>query len=297
MTDVHPTNTELFLLLADKTMTDKKPEQSEIRLDNQSIQVRILIPSGRFHVIDKVAGMTWSMKTGHHSGSVILKTDEKAIEYSLGATGRKGVAFSQNYYMVRSTPTDDYHDVSLSGTPKDDPSIVVTVRYLLSYTFPILNCYCYVSGEREERVHSIQFPLGFNLADSEENKVWLPHHLPVEPDESDGGDPLWLPPADREHRVIGSPFFILTQKNAQNKACACIGYVQHPLSRLDIRKGNKSRYVLPSSSQLDITGKSEKNPYSFRCQFVPSDDPEALSWLYKEYLMEPESSLPLDSFI
>jgi len=279
-------------------MADKKAEQSEILLDNQSIQLRILIPSGRFQVTDKVAGITWSMKIGHHSGSIVLKQDEKEIEYSLGTTGKNGIPFSQNYYRVRSTSTDDYHDVSLSGTPKDNPSILITVRYLLSYSFPVLNCYCYASGDRAEQLHSIQFPLGFSLANSETNRIWLPQSVQDEESNTRSeNDRIWLPPADREHRVVGAPFFILTQKNTQSKTGSCIGYVQHPLSRLDIRKGNGIRYVLHASSHLDVTGKEEKNPYYFRCQFVPSDDLEALSWLYKEYLTQPELSLQLDSFV
>lgn len=272
-------------------MPDKKNESGAILLDNQSIQMRILMPSGRFQVTDKVAGVVWTMKTGRGSGLVTLQSEDKERDYKMGVSGSKGILFTRNYYMTRSAAADDFHDVSLAGVLGDDPETTVTVRYLLSSSFPILNCYCYVSGKQEERVSQIQFPLGWRLSGKEGNNFWLPRDIqtlqsPGSPNKPD----LWSPSPDEDHRVVGAPFFALTQAGTHNRTGGCIGCLQHPLCRLEIVRSGGGRCAQPSSSRLDVTGKSEKNPYYFRYQFVPSGDLEALSWLYRDYLSEPEQS-------
>lgn len=279
-------------------MVETKPEQGAIQLDNQGIQVRIMTPSGRFQVTDKVTGVVWNMKPGRSSGTIVSLRDGKEIVYTLGGSGKRGVLFTRNYYMTRSTSTDDYHDVSLTGALGDDPSVQITIRYLISSTFPVVNCYCYASGEHMEQIYKIQFPLGLRLADGDRNAIWLPREIDkLQLDDVRGNETVWQPSSDREHRVAGAPFFILTQAGIHDKTCGCIGYLQHPLSLLEIQKGEKERFVHPSSSRLDITGKSEKKPYHFRCQFVPSDDLEALCWLYKEYLLDRESDFLLESLM
>ncbi len=269
-------------------MAENKPEQGAIQLDNQCIQLRILMPSGRFHVTDKVSGAVWSMKAGNSSGMLTVLSEGGETLYKMGGHPKTGISFSKNFYMVRSTATEDYHDVSLSGTLGEDKNTLVTIRYLLSTTFPVLNCFCYVSGMQAEQVQKIQFPLGLRSIEDENHRVLLPQEIkPISSEIDSEVDPLWEPPTDREHRIVGSPFFILTQRLTPEKSGGCIGFLQHPLSMLEIHQGKQERFVHPLSSRLDVTGKSEKKPYSFRYQFVPSDDLEALSWLYKEYLMEP----------
>ncbi len=275
----------------ENSMPDKKPEPGAIQLDNQSIQVRILMPSGRFQVTDKVAGVVWTMKTGRGCGFVTLQSEGKERDYKMGVSGSKGILFTQNFYMTRSAASDDFHDVSLSGVLGDDPETTVTVRYLLSSSFPILHCFCYISGKQEERISRIQFPLGWRLSAKKGNGIWLPRGIQwVEsPDSRDEPD-LWSPSLDEDHRVVGAPYFAITQEGMYNRMGGCIGCLQHPLCRLEIAGSGGGRCAQPSSSRLDVTGKSEKNPYYFRYQFVPSSDLEALSWLYRDYLSEPEQS-------
>ncbi|MGC9328274.1 MAG: hypothetical protein ACP5I1_11615, partial [Candidatus Hinthialibacter sp.] len=175
-----------------------------------------------------------------------------------------------------------------------DPDTQITIRYLLSTTFPVLNCYCYASGTRREQVQKIQFPMGFRLADGEANNIWLPQDLnQLQSDDCNQPVPLFQPSPEQNHRAAGAPFFILTRRDSEKKACGCIGYLQHPLSWVDIHREKNNRYATPLSENLDVTGKIERNPYYFRYQFVPSDDPAALSWLYREYLLQQESSFQL----
>ncbi len=275
-------------------MTNKQPEEGSIQLDNQCIQVRILMPSGRFQVTDKVSGVVWNMKTGHSSGQVVFRSNDTDAEYRFGIKGKRGILFHSNYYMLRSTDTEDFHDVSLEGDLGDDKETKITIRYLLSTTFPILNCYCYVSGKQEDQLYSIKFPLGLRLADNENNHIWLPKSIAdIKKDNINIDEELHQPPKNDNHRVVGAPFFILTKRKANYKSCGCIGFVQHPLSIFDIFNEKNERFVHPSSSRLDKTGKTIAKPYYFRYQFVPSDDPHALSWLYREYLLEQENQISL----
>ncbi|MBN2330136.1 MAG: hypothetical protein JXR73_23555 [Candidatus Omnitrophica bacterium] len=273
-------------------MMNQNIEEGAIQLDNQGIQVRILAPGGRFQVTDKVSGAVWSMRAGNSSGAVSLQEADQEIEYKFGS--KQGVLFTENYYMTRSTDTEDFHDVSLTGSLCDDQETKITIRYLLSTTFPVLNCYCYASGKRCDQVQKIQFPLGFRLADGEGNNIWLPRDVKqLQSDGSDQSVALFQPPPEENHRAAGAPFFILTRRDSERQACGCIGYLQHPLSLLDVIREKNNRYATPLSTKLDVTGKIERNPYYFRYQFVPSDDPDALSWLYREYLLQQESSFQL----
>ena len=275
-------------------MENKQPEQGSIQLDNQCIQVRIQMPSGRFQVTDKVSGVVWIMKPGHSSGQVVFHSGDAEAEYRFGIKGKRGILFHSNYYMLRSGDIEDFHDVSLEGHLGDDTETKITIRYLLSTTFPILNCYCYVSGKQADQLYSIKFPLGLRLPDTEKNNIWLPQSIAdIKKDNPDIDKELHQPTKNENHHVIGAPFFILTKLRTENKACGCIGFLQHPLSILEILSQKNDRFVHPSSSKLDKTGKTIENPYYFRYQFVPSDDAHALSWLYKEYLLEKESPISL----
>ncbi len=275
-------------------MENKQPEKGSIQLDNQCIQVRIQMPSGRFHVTDRVSRVVWSMKAGNSSGQVVFRSGDTETEYRFGIKGKRGILFHKNYYMLRSADLEDFHDISLEGNLGDDKETKITIRYILSTTFPILNCYCYVSGRQEDKIHSIKFPLGLRLSDNENNNIWLPQSIAdLKKDNPDIDKELHHPTKNENHRVAGAPFFILTKRKSENKACGCIGFLQHPLSLLEIFSQKNERFVHPSSSRLDKTGKTIENPYYFRYQFVPSDDPHALSWLYKEYLLEQEHQISL----
>ncbi len=50
---------------------------------------------------------------------------------------------------------------------------------------------------------------------------------------------------------------------------------------------------MPSSAQLNTTGKTEIQPYRVGIQAEPTGDIEALAWLGREQMMEKESQLHL----
>ncbi len=288
-------------------------KEGSIELDNQSIVVRILMPSGRVHVTDKVTGYIWSMHPGNKSGEAVLnqgdeprenKTvgavlepplhpvlnqEEGPKEYKFGISGKRGIQFTKNYYMMRSTGEEDFHDVSLTGNLGDDPSTNISIRFLISTTFPVLNCFCYTEGPRSGEVDKISFPLGWHLPDSFENHIYLPHTLEdfLKMEFDNMQERLWEPSPQEEHRIVGSPFFIATKGNPSDseKSCGVIGYHHHPLYMLEIRRGRKGRFATSTSARLDETGKSETNPFHIRYQFVPTANLKAISWLCWEQLM------------
>jgi hypothetical protein len=264
------------------------PEPGSIQLDNQSIAVKILMPSGRMQITDKVSGVVWSTQAGGGCGTATAQNETGDYEIKFGLSGQKGVLFKTNYYMLRSLGAEDFHDVGLTGARSGDSSTAWTIRYLLSTTFPVLNCFCYVSGAAAEKVKKFQFPRGLHLPNGDGNHLYLPRNL-VEfrnPDRVDLQNELWEPPNGEDHRVIGTPFFVMTRKGRGAIHSGCIGYLQHPYSFLEIRRAASGQFVTPASARLDETGKSEERPYHFRYQFVPTDELEALSWLCREQLQE-----------
>jgi len=273
----------------------EKVEAGSIQLDNQAIQLKVFMPSGRMQVLDKVSGVLWAMRSGSYSGSILIESDEGDREYFFGHSGARGLLFTSNYYMLRNSEEEDFHDVSLTGSLDGDPNALVTIRYLLSTTFPVLNCFCYAAEPILGRVKKIAFPFGWNLPRREGNRILLPKNLE---ELKDGESPpsfsnLWEPTPNEKHLAAGAPFFVMIRKGQGEKACGCIGYMQHPLSLLEIAHDNSGRYASPSSSLLDETGKSEAKPYRFRCQFVPTDDLEAIIWLYREQLLTGEKRMLL----
>ncbi|MEW6234147.1 MAG: hypothetical protein AB1656_02055 [Candidatus Omnitrophota bacterium] len=273
----------------------EKVEAGSIQLDNQAIQLKVFMPSGRMQVLDKVSGVLWAMRSGSYSGSIRIELEEGEREYSFGRSGAHGLLFTSNYYMLRNSEEEDFHDVSLTGALDGDSNALVTIRYLLSTTFPVLNCFCYAAGPFLERVKKIVFPFGWNIPHREGNRILLPKNL----EELRSGESrhsfsnLWEPAQGEKHLVAGAPFFVMIRKGQGEKVCGCIGYMQHPLSLLEIDQDEAGRYASPSSSRLDETGKSEAKPYRFRCQFIPTDDPEAITWLYREQLLTGEKRMVL----
>jgi hypothetical protein len=273
---------------------NKKSESGAIQLDNQCIQLKISMPSGRLQVFDKVSGITWYMKSAKGSGFITSKEGEKEFDHEMGGTRKRDIQFDENFYMVRSTTYEDFHDVTLSGVLGHDVDTKIHVRFLLSTTFPILNCYCYCTGENLSRIQKIQYPLGWKIPDNESGEIWLPQDLQgIENSESESTKQLFQPDDKENHRIVGSPFFIVTRKKSFDKVAGCIGFVQHPLNTIEIERNHEERYTHPYSSRLDVTGLEKDTPYFFRYQFVPSDDIEALSWLYQEYLMDEDKHFQL----
>ncbi len=268
-------------------------EKGSIQLDNQCIQVKILMPSGRFQVKDKVSGISWTMQPGRKSGSTLVKQPSGEREYIFGAKGKNGIQFKTNYYLKRLSGEDDFHDVSLSGIMGNDPNNTMTLRYLISTTFPVLNCFCFFKGDKMERIKKIRFPLGFQIPDSSLSHIYIPQDPEkyTQANTETLQNELWEPPKQEEHRVVGTPFFIATQKKDEEKSSGVIGFLQHPLSLLEIHRGMTGRFVTPSSARLDETGKSEDYPYHIRYQFVPTDDLEAITWLCWEHLTSTSDEL------
>ena len=265
-------------------MTDK-PESGAIQLDNQSIQVKILMPSGRFHVTDKVSGLQWSLAAGSGCGTLWFEENQAKTKYSLGHKGSQGVLFTTNYYSIRYDADDDFNEASLTGVLGDDPETTVTIRYLLSSTYPILDCFCHVDGKKADYVSKIVFPLGFQLPLSPQNHIFLPTALTVlKPLEQCGPQlPLWDPVEKENHQVAGSPFFILSKRD-NKKSSSCMGFMQDPLSLMEIQHTPPNRFLSSMTPKAQETGCSEDFPYKLRYQFFPSDDLRAVYWLCYEYL-------------
>lgn len=291
------TENERFDPLEHADREQNLPEQVEegsIHLDNQGIQVTVLCPSGRIRVLDKVSGIEWVMKSGRNSGNLYTKENGQDKTYTFGLSGENGILFKTNFYMLRNTEEEDYHDVSLTGSLGNQPGTLLTIRYLLSNTFPVLYCFCYVYGNVTQHLAKVQFPLGFQMDESKNSEILLPKDTQSLQKESiaDAPDELWQPSGENEHLVIGAPMFVMT-KRERDRASSCIGYLQHPLSTLEIRQADTGRYVTPSSSRLEVTGITEELPYRVRYQFIPSDDLEAIAWLYHEHLNEPQPEFHL----
>ena len=266
-----------------------------IQLDNQSIQLQIRMPSGRFQIMDKVSGMTWSMQSGQKSGTVILESNGDSNEFRFGYKGKRGVQFKTNYYMPRSSSEEDFHDVSLTGVMGDDKETSITIRYLLSTTFPILKCFCFIEGSNAGSIKKIAFPDGLSAPDKEGAHILLPKDIKsfYAPNTQHLSKLFWEPDPKENHRVVGTPFFVITRKGSNGKACSCIGFLSHPHCSLEIQRNKTGRIVTPVSTHLDETGKSEDHPYQFRCQFFPTLDLEAIAWLCRERLQEKDEAEPL----
>ncbi len=265
----------------------KNDKKGTIQLDNQAILLTVFMPSGRIQVLDKVSAVLWAMHPGKYSGSIQTVTEQGTHNYQIGQSGKNGIFFNENFYMTRNTETDDFHDITLKGTMGNDPDTHVTIRYLLSTTFPVLNCFCYVAGPKLSDISKLSFPMGLNIPHREGNQILLPETLQeLKVDAiNEQPDELWEPEKDKDHFVAGAPFFVMIRRGQGTKAAGCIGYMQHPLSTLEITNGSQGRVATPVSTEPDKTGISVDQPYHFRYQFIPSDDPKAISWLYREQLM------------
>jgi hypothetical protein len=260
-------------------------EQEIVQLDNQHLLVDIVVPSGRINILEKVSGIEWKMTPSRASGSVFLHENNVEEELSLGMAGELGISFKTNFYLKRNTEEDDYHDISLTGSLGKYANTIFTVHYLISNSFPVLYCFCYANGPHEDKITKVNFPLGFQLMDDPRNNLYLPEDVKTLQNDTlpSENERMWQPERSQEHRVIGTPYFVMTQRHNE-KASACMGFLQHPLSMLEIHRSGTGRYVTPSSSRLDVTGLSEEMPYQFRYQFFPTDDMEAINWLSQEYL-------------
>jgi hypothetical protein len=263
-----------------------KAETGSIILDNQSVKVKVQMPSGRIQVTDDVAALTWTMKTGNACGYLWFEEQGKEKKYSLGHKGKRGVLFKTNYYTVRSDRVEDYHDVSLSGPLGDDPDTTVHIQYLLSTTYPVLDCRLWVTGAKQAALRRIEFPLGFNLPFTRNNHIYLPLELKLlkSPEHYSGQLPLWDPVEKENHQVAGSPFFILSQKKSEEQSIGAIGFLPHPLCQMQIRFTSLGRALTPVAPMPDEIGCTEQTPYRIRYQFFPSDDLQAIYWLCYEYL-------------
>ncbi len=272
----------------------EKIEEGKIVLDNQALEVTVFMPSGTLQVLDHVSGLWWEMANDDSCGCLILTRNGQQKTYSLGQSGRDGVAFKANYYMKRNTEEDDFHDVSLNGSLGDHPNTQVTLRYVLSNTYPTLHCFAYLQGPDTESATTLKFPYGFRIADSDSNKVFLPKDLKSFQEErpETAYDALWLPAKGEEHKVAGSPFFALSQENQNNGAC-CIGILSHPMYTIEISRNKNSRCVTPVSEHLNETGRSLEAPYFVRYRFLPSIRQEALVWSCLDILNSPPPTFHL----
>jgi hypothetical protein len=225
------------------------------------------------------------MAPNRYSGSLQLKEEGSEEEIFLGLSGDAGVHFKTNFYLKRNTEDDDYHDISLAGTLSTHRNTLITVHYLISNSFPVIYCFCHAGGPYSNAISKVRFPLGFHLMDDARNHLYLPQDLDAlqKPDAPMGKEQMWQPARNEEHLVVGTPYFVLTQKH-QDKAGACIGFLQHPFSMLEIRRSGTGRFVTPGSAKLEVTGITEEMPYMFRYQFFPTDDLEVINWLSREYL-------------
>ncbi len=266
-------------------------EKGTIQIDNQAIQVSFRLPSGRFQVLDKVSGVCWSMFPGAECGTIQVEENSELQEYKLGVKGKKGVLLTSNYYITRNTEIDDFYEVHLSGTLGDNPDTTITLRYLLSKTFPVLNCFCFIEGKRFDYIKRISFPRGFHIPHQENSHILIPRDIKHLTEEHLSAEQhLWEPSPLQSHRVAGTPFFIILRQKENNQASTCIGYTQHPRVFIDIAKEPKGWFITPSSNQLEETGKSEKKPYHIRYQFAPTSDKQAIEWLYQEQLLAEDYS-------
>ncbi|MDP8243829.1 MAG: hypothetical protein P9L94_07090 [Candidatus Hinthialibacter antarcticus] len=274
-------------------MKPSKPVEGEIVLDNQCLQVVIKTPSGCLTIVDKVTGVIWAMDSALGSGAVAVNRDGGEQLYQLGVKGDAGILFEQNFYMVRSTETDDFHDVSLSGAANDGSGLKITIRYLFSSTFPILNCFCYADGEGVEKVSRIEFPIGPTPVTAGTDRIFAPQDLKTIRDQEPSQDVLFEVDPGQEHRIVGAPFYAVVRNDGVHPTSGLLFFLQHPLSRVDIRDTNGSRIATPSSAHLETTGKTEIEPYCVRMQIEPIGDLNALAWLGREQMLKEERQLHL----
>lgn len=274
-------------------MKPSQPIEGEIVIDNQCLQIIIKAPSGCISIADKVTGVIWAMEQNFGCGAVVVDCDGKEKTYQLGIKGEAGVLFDQNYYMVRSTEADDFHDVSLSGAAGDGSGLKITVRYLISSTFPTLNCFCYADGEGVEYVSRIEFPFGPLPANLTSDRIFAPQDLKTIRDEKASEETLFEVDPRQEHRIVGAPFYAIVRNDGQHPSSGMLFFLQHPLSRVDIRDTNGGRIATPASSHLETTGKTEIEPYCVRMQVEPTGDLHALAWLGREQMLAEESQLHL----
>ena len=274
-------------------MKPSKPVEGEIVLDNQCLQVIIKTPSGCCSIVDKVTGVLWAMDPALGCGAVAVKQDDGERVYQLGVKGDAGVLFEQNFYMVRSTETDDFHDVSLSGAASDGSGLKITIRFLFSSTFPIINCFCYADGEGVERVIRIEFPIGPTAVSRGADRIFAPQDLKSIRDQDASEDVLFEVSPDQEHRMVGAPFYAIVRNDGVHAPSGMLYFLQHPLSRVDIRDTNGGRIATPSSAHLEATGNTELQPYLVRMQIEPIGDLKALAWLGREQMLAEEQQFHL----
>lgn len=272
---------------------DDKPVEGEIFLDNQRLQAAIETPSGRFTILDKISGLLWAMPAVPGVGSITLERDGETAVLALGVKGERGVLFKTNYYMVRSTEREDYHDISLSGSAPAWPNLTITIRYLMSNSFPVLTCFCYADGEGVEAMRGIDFPYGLIAPDDESRGIFLPRDLKsIQSMDETGGEAFWEPEARDDHVVAGSPFYVSVRQRQDAQSCV-IGLLQHPLSMARITREAAGRCVTPFSARLDETGKTEIQPYQVSLQVEPVAGLDAIAWLCKEQMLSPDVNFRL----
>lgn len=272
-------------------------QPAEVLLDNQWMEVHIELPHAQIAILDKVAQIRWQVSVPERCGEVafLLEGRQRELVYGLGCEGKRGVLFDNNYYMVRSSEWEDYHDVSLIGGLGDDESTRVNLRLLLSETEPLLHFFCYVDGTRDEWVRRIQFPEGLVTPGGAHNRVWLPPDVKQIKDlsEEELGAKMWQPPLDQDHSIAGAPFFLATQRE-EERASTCLGYLHHPLTLLHIqRQGEAGQVVTPLTNRPAETGMSEDHPFQFSLQLFPNDDLTAALWLAREFLFQEQTSIGL----
>lgn len=267
------------------------PETSFVVLDNQAIEVTIEIPSGRFRILDKIASLEWIMKPASGCGSLYLSIEQQERSFELGRPGDAGIPFETNYYMVRSSDEDDFHDVMLNARlPGLNTS--VTLRFLLSFSEPLLDCFFYLDDESAPLLSRLDYPVAFVPDTGSSTNVMLPENV-VAFAKPDGDASLWQPPRNQRHAVGGSPFFVVSTEDEAEKQSSVLGFLMNPYDTLLIDGDPKQPGVTPCCTPGEKSRITEEQPFHFRYQVVPVTDVSALIWLSRETLLSPQKPIVL----
>ncbi|MDX9754370.1 MAG: hypothetical protein RBU29_10440 [bacterium] len=263
-----------------------KPIETEtLQFDNQCLLLSITIPSGCLHILDKISGIAWTTPAASCGNLVVQKVGQEKC-YGLGQKGDTGVLFHVERYAVRAGDEEDFEEITLCGSLGDDPDSQITIQYLLSTSNPIIDCHLFLSGPVAESIRHLEFPAGIEFPLSPSNHLYLPLDLSLLRSLEECGPqlPLWEPVDKENHQVYGSPFVILTKTETEEKSAACIGYLHDPRCHWQIRLKPGLRSIVPTTAQPAETGYVENKPYTFRYQFFPSNQLQAIYWLCYEHL-------------
>ncbi len=274
-------------------MARKEARTEILILQNAMLKLEIRLPSGRMRLTDKVTHQRWAMDERSMScGRIGCELADGTIQpFHLGRRGRSGVLFSCGGYSVRAGREDDYEEVVITGTlqiGEDDPAneIAMAITFSVSRAFPHLVVQMRLKGSALARIRYIAYPLGFALGASQMPGIIVPEpsaiHANDEPNAIAAQFDSWQPAMGTITR--GGQIFSVAGPLLERRPSALIGYLENP--NFEIETNRDESWISATPLMLNPAGALAdwKRRYRVRYTVVPDAVPEAIAWMFHDYL-------------